>query len=192
MIPLLIYLWPNPASPYGKSILIRAKYGNGIAIDAKCCCEDCCCTNLPDTLYGQVTHLVQDAGCGASFERIDYFELAATEVGDGCACGVDEEGECYPKYWHGIFERDTCAFVDGSYQLFTSDVHLTLQCQVGLGETLNFTVGVDLYDAQTNTTSGVCTSSGAMNKECPLEDPLVFEPGVGDITELLISTTPWS
>lgn len=37
-VAMAIYLWPNPASPYGKSILIRAKYGNGIAVAEKCCC----------------------------------------------------------------------------------------------------------------------------------------------------------
>jgi hypothetical protein len=51
---MAIYMWPNPASPYGKSILIRTINGvTGIAISEACCCvEDECegCECLPDEL----------------------------------------------------------------------------------------------------------------------------------------------
>ena len=72
-----IYLWPNPASPYGKSILIRAAFGNKIAIAEECCCEAGGCPDRTANQWSSVSvngcslakgaaYVVCNDGCGAS------------------------------------------------------------------------------------------------------------------------------
>jgi hypothetical protein len=82
---MAIYMWPNPASPSGKSILIRAAFGGGIAIDEKCCCveSNCDCENLGESINGQIT------GFGYPSDAFVLNRVTAVpDVPEDCAAGI--------------------------------------------------------------------------------------------------------
>jgi hypothetical protein len=188
---MAIYLWQNPSSPSGRSILIRTAFGNGIAVSNQCCCRACCCDDLPDTLYAKIYHTVSVEGGGVT-NRYTYFTLTHTVTPDGCACTLPAEAECNPKGWHGIFTRTVWGYNGSGYELRECNVHVILACYVGIGKQLSFVVGGDFYTCGTDLTSGYCNSSGAMPVDCPLPDPFYLDPEVVNILDMWIQTTPWT
>ena len=187
---MAIYLWPDPAAPSGKSLLIRAAFGNGLAIDPACCCEDCHCDLLPDTLYAKIEHTVNVDGGGVA-TRTTYFTLQQTATPDGCACPLAADTPPHSKAWHGIVKRGVWAFVVDHYELQEWDVHLIMNCgSGGLSDKLGLTVSGDMYFLEGS--SGVCNAGSVIEVDCPLEYPIHLDPEVVNITDMWISDVPWS
>lgn len=189
------YLWPDPASPSGKSLLIRGAFGNGLAIDSKCCCNACCCDDLPDTLYAKVVHTCTQwtgAEC-ASYERTDYFTFTKVTASSDDACARDTEFNCDKKQWHGVYQRTICYFDVDHWTTVTCDVHALLSCaapQDADATRRAFALSHDFFTPD-GASSGNCDILNGTSADCPITVIHFDNTTGGDIVDLWVQESVW-
>lgn len=194
---MALYLWPDPTAPSGKSLLIRAAYGNGLANAEECCCEEdeCCCDDLADTLYAKIVHWCNNPiPPGGNFLRTSYVTLTKYTVGDGCACSPSGVAEfCSHKQWHGIFSRQISWFNVDHWEVAEAPIHIRVTCSHLPGDAIRrFAVSVDLYDRLGNSFGTCDHCDNGLSDDCSEPFYASNTSLACDITEMQMKDVPWS
>lgn len=164
------------------------------------CSGGCCCSELADTLYAEISHWIFVLGGGPEL-RTDFFTFTNVTDVDDCACGfifgntIDGTINCGRKFWHGSYLCNYPVWTSGGTILVECPTHIVMLC--GTSENgLLFIFGIDKYfgaDCEYHAAPGNCEECISLTHPCPVAG-IHMGPGTdcGDIYEIWIQDTPFT